>query len=400
MRSTLLTVLLTAALLSGCVVEEPTAEAIDAPGQSQDSDGADAGPQGQQDPEAASTPSASSAPHGTPERTDGAITTGTDPQTYPGAWARRSITVTNGFGEATLGDLAASISSGSIVVRAADRADYLVEATLESRAGTEAEAKEILERTQFVHTDVLDGDTLFLEDTITIDPAPAPAPSLIPDGILVIGGNTPSVRVDLVITVPLAPAIDLDADSSSGDISASDLHGPALDLSTSSGDVGIALVRMTDVDVSTSSGDVHVEDLVASTFEASTSSGSVFGKALAIGSVSVSTSSGDATMQGAMDDIDADSSSGDLTFDAAPAKTGTYSFDASSGEVVLKLAGAAVHVVAGTSSGEIFVDVPEGEVIEEEEDRVEVASPGYDDAELRTAIESSTSSGDITVEAE
>lgn len=401
MRSSLLALILTAALLSGCLVEESGTDGT----LSTDDDAQ--GPAQVTAAEQAEQPSSEPAPaqpHGTPQRTDGAITTGTDPQTYPGAWARQSITITNDFGGATLGDLAASISAGSIVVRSADREGYLVEATLESRAGTEAEARAILERAHLEHTDVLDGSTLFLQDSVRVDPAsapaPAPAPILPPDLITVDAGQT-GVRVDLVITVPLAPAIDLDADASSGDVTVSDLHGPRLDVSTSSGSIGVLLARMADVDLSASSGDVTVEDLVADTFTASTSSGDVFGKTLVLGDVVVSTSSGSATLQGTMDDIDADSSSGDLTFDATPANSGTYSFDASSGEVVLKVANAAAYYVkAGTSSGDIFVDVPDAEVIEEDEDHVEVASPGYDDADLRTAIDTSTSSGDITVEAE
>ena len=403
MRSSLLALLLTAALVSGCVVEEPTADdlssAAEVQGPVQSSP-----PEQEPEEQPVSEGAAPSAPHGTPQRTDGAVTTGSDPQSYPGAWARQSITITNGFGPATLGDLAASIASGSIVVRAADQGGYVVEATLETRAGTESEAKALLERTHFEHTDVLEGETLFLEDGVRIDPptGTSPASSPIPiDDLIVLGTTTETVRVDLVITVPLAPAIDLAASASSGDITVSDLHGPALDLSTSSGAIGVTLAQMGDVALSASSGDLTVEDLVADTLKASTSSGEIFGKGLTVRKVSVGTSSGGATLQGTMDDIDADSSSGDLTIDATPAASGTYSFGASSGEVFVKLADvAAYHVDAGTSSGDITVDVPGAEVIEEEEDHVEVASAGYDDADLRTAIRTSTSSGDITVSAD
>lgn len=404
MRSPLLALLLTAALLSGCVVEEPTTD-----GTPSTADEAQPPAQARADPQEPEEQQVSDGtpaqPHGTPERTDGAITTGTDPQSYPGAWARQSIRISNGFGPATLGDLQAAIAAGSIVVRAADQAGYVVEATLETRAGTEADAKAILERTHFDHTDVLEGETLSLEDLVRIDPpsgsSSGPAPIPLPPGLIRVDGNTDSVRVDLVITVPLAPAIDLAASASSGDITVSDLHGPALDLSTSSGDIGVALAQVVDVALSASSGDLAIEDLVADTLKASTSSGEIFGKALAVRKVAVGTSSGGATLQGTMDDIEADSSSGDLSIDATPAASGTYSFGASSGEVVVKLgAAAAYYVEAGTSSGDISVRVPDGEVIEDEEDHVEVASPGYDDAELRTAIKTSTSSGDITVSAD
>src|SRR5688572_26699427 len=243
MRSSLLTLALTAALLSGCLVEEPTA-AQDTESEPQAADAQEpvrSAPV-QEDAEAKPAEAASSAPHGTPQRTDSAITTGTDPQTTPGGWARKTVTITNGFGEATLGDLTASISAGSIVVRAADRADYLVEAALETRAATEADAQALMERTHFDHSDVLEGSTLFLEDSVRIEPATSAAPSPVPlPSLIQLNPGQESVRVDLVITVPLTPAIALDADASSGDLTVSDLHGPRLELSTSSGDVGITL---------------------------------------------------------------------------------------------------------------------------------------------------------------
>lgn len=398
MRASLLTLLLTAALLSGCVVEDPATETT--PQDAEDGQQQAASSSDQEEPAAQEAPAG---PHGTPQRTEGAITTGTDAQSYPGAWARRSITITNDFGGATLGDLAAAISAGSILVRAADRDGYLVEATLESRAGTEAEARAILERAHFEHTDVLDGSTLFLTESVRVDPAPAsPSPSPVPlPPIVTIGAGSTGVRLDLAITVPLAPAIDLDADASSGDVTASDLHGPRLDVSTSSGEIVATLLRMRDVALSASSGDITVDGLVADSLKAETSSGSIHGQAVTARDVRVSTSSGDAYLEGTLDNIDAESSSGDLTVEATPGSSGKYTFGASSGEVVLLLANtAAYHVDADTSSGEIFVDVPDAEVIEEDEDHVEVASAGYDDADLRTAIEMSTSSGDITVSAD
>lgn len=401
MRSPLLALVLTAALLSGCLVEEADPDAAST--QSNEASNADpaASDPTPADPEPVSEPAepTPSAPHGTPQRTDSAITTGTDPPSVPGSWARQTITITNGFGEATLGDLAAAISAGSITVLAADRADYLVEAALETRASTEAEARDLLERTHFEHSDVLDGNTLFLDDHIRTDPpvVPNPTPIDLPD-INIMGTW---LRVDLVITVPLAPAIDLAAGASSGDVSVSDLHGPALDLSTSSGSIAADLCTMGDVKASASSGDIWFDTLVADAVSASTSSGDILGQDLSVGRLEVSTSSGSAVVDGIVDDLSASSSSGDLTFDVAAVNSGEYELGSSSGEVVLSLPADGVYAVkAGTSSGEIVIDLPDAEVIEDEEDHVEVASPGYDDADLRTAIATSTSSGDIVVTAE
>ncbi|MEK6975717.1 MAG: DUF4097 family beta strand repeat-containing protein [Candidatus Thermoplasmatota archaeon] len=400
MRSPLLALLLTAALLSGCLVEEAD-PATDAQGIDPAPSPAGTQPAQQSvDPAKPDEPTPA-APHGTPQRTDSAVTSGTDPQGVPAAWARQSITITNGFGAATLGDLAASISAGSITVRAADRADYLVEATLEARAGTEADARAVLERTHLDHSDTLDGSTLFLEDKVRIDPPASPSPLPLPPGVLDLNVQEATVRVDLVITVPLAPAIDLAAGASSGDIAASDLHGPRLDLSTSSGAITVNVAAMDDVSASASSGDVRLDTLTTPNLRVSTSSGDVAGSDLTVGSASVSTSSGDAVLKGTIDSIDADSSSGDLSFEVAAAASGKYAFDSSSGEVVLKVpADGAYAVEAGTSSGDITVDVPDAEVIEDEEDHVEVATEGYDDADIQTAIDASTSSGDITVQAE
>lgn len=400
MRSPMLALLLTAALLSGCLVEAPDAETI-TPAPQESSSASD--PVAEEVPvQPASAPEAAAGPHGTPQRTDGAVTSGVDSQRVPGAWARQAITISNDFGGATLGDLQAKVAAGSIVVRAADREGYLVEAALEARAGTEADARALLERTHVEHTDVLDGSTLFLTDGVRVDQAAPAAPGPLPPGILQVGTPQESVSVSFVITVPLSPAIDLVASAASGDVSASDLHGPRLDMDTSSGDITLTTLTMTEVVLSSASGDIVADTILADALTADTSSGDIQGDDLVLRHATLSSASGDIGIAGTVDNIDADTSSGDLVLDVAAAASGDYRLDSASGDVVVRVPaeGQAYHVDAGTASGTIRVDVPDAETLEDKERHVEVASEGYDDAAIQTAIEAGTSSGDITVQAD
>lgn len=394
MRLSLSPVLLAAALLlSGCVVEEVPTDATEP---SQDPAPAADPPQQEPVPEGEE---AATAPHGEPVVTEGAIESGMDLQQVPGAWARQTITVTNDFGGATLGSLWAAIAAGSITIKSEAREGYLVECVLESRAATEADARSQIERAELVHEDALDGATLRLRDHVEVQP-PVTTPLPLPPGVTVNLGD-PTLAVHFTIVVPVGPAIELVADAASGDISVEDLAGPLLDVSTASGDVSLASLAMQETLVGTASGDIGIQGLVADSLQVSTSSGDVSASDLSVASVSASSSSGDLGLEGTIDDLDVGTSSGDVSVDATPTASGGYSVSTASGDVGLALAdeGPAYHVTAGSASGDIAIDLPGGEVIEDKERHKEVASPGFDDAAIQTTVDVATSSGDISVAA-
>ncbi len=403
MRTLAIVMLLASALLSGCVVEEtdPEAQSTDPSGDS----GLDSQSEPTQEPvapepteeqqEAETIPAA---PHGAPQWTNGTITTGSDANQVPSAWARQDVAVSNGFGDLEAGDLTTMVSAGSITVLVEDRADYLVQASLEVRAPTEDQARATLERTRLDHRDSVEDGVLVLSDEAVTDPVPAPVPLPIQPPVIVTGDV--QLIVHLTITLPLPPAVSADLGSSSGDILVQNLRGATLDADSSSGDIVAQAIRVGRSTFSASSGDVVVEGLEGEEMEAVTSSGDVHAKDLVLESVAVSTSSGDATLRGAFDDLDASTSSGGIDVEAAPQKSGKFDLDASSGSIELKLPseGHAYHAEASTSSGDIDVDLPDADV-DEEEDHVEATTPGFEDADLATDIEATTSSGDIGIQA-
>lgn len=398
MRLSLTPILLAAALLlSGCVVEEAPTDATQT---SADVEPAAAPPQQEPVEESAGEDEpAAAAPHGEPQVNEGAIESGTDPQSLPGAWARQTVTITNDVNGADLVSLVAAVAAGGISVKAEARDGYLVEAILEARGATEAEARDHVERAQVVHEDALEGATLSVRDHVEVEP-PVGTPVPLPPGIHV-GLAQPSLSVHFTILVPLGPAVELAADSASGDLSAQDLAGPGVTLASASGDVTLAALAMDAASVDTSSGDIGIDGLVGASLRIASSSGDVSASGLDVDAVSVSTSSGDIGLEGAIDDLDVGTSSGDVLVEASPGASGGYSLSTASGDVTLDLAadGRAYHVTAGTASGDIAIDLPDGEVIEDEERSMEVATPGFDDADVQTTVDVGTSSGDIQVQA-
>jgi len=386
----LATVALAMAALSGCTSNSTT----DA--------GSEPTPAAFQEPLFASEPDqgtpagGSGGSHGQPQRDDGQVETGMTPTQVPGAYARQTVTITNDFGGASDGIVVVDASAGAIQVQSADRDGYLVEATLEVRAATEVDARAMLERSHFLHTDDLAGTVLTLTDKVEVDRA---ADGLPTDPWVRVGLPQPTLVVTLVITVPVGPAIDLTASAASGGLSVSDVHGPSLDLSTASGSISGTNLAMDDATVSTASGSVDLDNLVGGTLDASTSSGSITATKLVVPDVEASTSSGSIDLAGAIDDLDASSSSGSIQVDAQPAASGTYDLSSASGSIEVKLPsdGHAYHVEAGTSSGSIDVDIPGAKTLDDGKRHVEVATPGYEDAALATEVDADTSSGNIDV---
>lgn len=405
MRSVALALLLAAALLSGCVVEEdPNAQSTDP--SSGDSGFANAQSEPTQEPvapepteEQQEAETVAPAPHGTPQWTNSSITTGSNPQSVPSFWARQDVAVSNGFGDLAVGDLTAMVSAGGILLQVEDRADYLVQATLEVRAPSEEQARDTLERTRLDHQDSVQDGVLVLHDAPVTDPADGLPPTPVPLPVILAGDV--QLIVHMTITLPLPPAVSADLGASSGDLVVNALRGASLEAGTSSGDIVVQGVRVGAAELSASSGDIVAQDVEAERLAADTSSGDVNADAV-VQEMSVSTSSGDAVLRGAIDSLDAESSSGTIDIKAEPRHSGKYTLGASSGSIQLRLPadGHGYHADATTSSGDIDIDIPDAKVDREDDDHAEATTPGFDDAKLATSIEATTSSGDIGIQAE
>jgi Putative adhesin len=154
-------------------------------------------------------------------------------------------------------------------------------------------------------------------------------------GFLSFGGCDTSY----VVVVP--PKVKVTAESSSGDLRASDLSGA--DLESSSGELEVRAIAG-DLRLKSSSGDLEAHDLAATTVDADTSSGDVeltFGSAPT--DVKVESSSGDVTVKVPSDQpykVDAETSSGETqVFASDPGSARSIRVATSSGDVDVEHAG-------------------------------------------------------------
>lgn len=341
-------------------------------------------------------PAGEASGHGEPQREDGPVEAGMSPPVQvPTFWARQTITISNDFGGAAMGHAFFGVDSGGITIETAEGDGYSIEVLLESHGMTEQDARDALARIEVAHTDALEDDGLHLSTVVKQLPAASPLP------FVVVGGGS-FAWAELRVTLPAAPAYELGADTSSGEVSVSDLRGPALQLTTSSGDVSVQRVNAGTLQVDTSSGSIVLDTVQADDLEASASSGDVTGEALRLGKALVDTSSGDIDLQGAVDTLEADASSGSIDLEAFARRSGAYKLSTSSGDVDVELLtgdGRAYHVTAEADAGEVDVELPGAETRDEEDDRAEVVTTGFDEALIQTVLDIETSSGDITVSA-
>jgi hypothetical protein len=332
-------------------------------------------------------------PHGEPVREDGSVESGMASLQVPGAWARRTVTLTNGFDGAAKATVQAALSAGGIQVQPGDGDGYRIEILLEARGATEQQARDNLARFVVDHVDTMEAGGLQLSTVVRQEPAPQVVPGL----TLGLGSGG---WATMLVVLPAGPAYDLAVETASGDISVHDLRGPAFTLASSSGDLDVAGLNAGVLVLGTSSGEVSLAQVQARQATVDTLSGDITGQELRIPTLVASTSSGSVVLQGAFDTLDLDSSSGSLEVEAAPMASGAYRFSTSSGHIHAQLRESgprAYRVAAETSSGSVDVRLAGSQSQSEDGDRVQVQSPGYDQARIQTVLEASTSSGDITI---
>lgn len=390
MRS-LLAILALAALaisMAGCTTSTAPTELADQPDQESFQDSLFAGPADQ------GAPAGQASGHGEPQRDDGTVESGMSPPLQvPTFWARRTVTITNDFGGASLGHAFFGADAGSIAVATEAGDAYTVEVSLEAQGLTEQDARDALDRIEVTHTDALQDDGLHLSTVVKQRDPASPIP------FVSVGGGS-FAWADVKVTLPAAPAYELAADTSYGEVSVSDLRGPAVQLTTSSGGITAQRLNAGTLEIETSSGDIDLDTVQADDLNASASSGEVTGATLRLGKAVVDTSSGDIDLQGAIDTLEADASAGGITLDAYARHSGAYKLSTSSGDVDVTLLtgeGRAYHVTAEADSGQVTVDLPDSHADKERDDRADVTTDGFDDAAVQTVVDVETSSGDITV---
>lgn len=392
MRHTWIILLLALAALSGCLSETVAGTDGETHDTGSDTVGfdADAGPEGQ-------SASGSQQAHGEPTIREGEVDSGPD----GGLWkASQTIRIDNDFGGADRSIVQIAQTVGDVVVRPSPDGDYHYVLELVGMGTTQQEAEASLDSIDWSHDDDLADGTLHLTTTVKSDLQTSVSCSIVIMDIRICTGT--GWTATLVAELPPGPSHSLSIDTSSADIAVSGLGGSRLVMDSSSGDATVSDVRFGTVVRDASSGDTTVDGVQAARLVHDSSSGDleVFGGT--VDSVRTETSSGDVTMELRIRDLTHSSSSGDLVADLVPRADGGMQVSTSSGDVTIDLAPGAAHgyhIIADTSSGDIDVDVEDGDVESEDEDHMEVRTSGFNRRDIRTSLSIDTSSGDITVEA-
>ncbi len=161
-------------------------------------------------------------------------------------------------------------------------------------------------------------------------------------------GSWPPVQVDFIVTVPASASVDLK--TSGGDVVVGDLEG-RVRAHTSGGDVKLGSIGG-DVDASTSGGNVVLSEGRGSV-NLSTSGGNVSADRI-IGAASLKTSGGDIKVDSVENTLTAETSGGDVRAGFSGALKGDCRLSTSGGEVKAIVGKeAAFHLDAATSGGEV-----------------------------------------------
>jgi putative adhesin len=229
--------------------------------------------------------------------------------------------------------LRVSTSGGDIHVVTSSDPVVKVVAKEHIRAGSEAEADEVLKK---------------LDLTIEQDGNDVVATASYENGVGFHLGSWPPVQVEFVVTVPAGASAELK--TSGGDVTVGDLGG-AVHARTSGGNIKLGSIGG-DIDASTSGGNVVLEEGRGSV-RLSTSGGNVSADRV-IGPADLDTSGGDIRVDSVQNTLKARTSGGDVRASFDGALKGDCSLSTSGGEVKASVAkNAAFQLDASTSGGEV-----------------------------------------------
>jgi DUF4097 and DUF4098 domain-containing protein YvlB len=226
-------------------------------------------------------------------------------------------------------------SGGEIRVETSNDPIVKVVAKEHIRAGTDAEADELLKKLN-----------LTIEQSGNAVTASASYESSMGFHF----GSWPPVEVDFVVTVPVSASADLK--TSGGDVVVGDLDG-AVHAHTSGGDIKLGSIGG-NVDASTSGGNVVLVE-GRSSVRLSTSGGNVTAKHL-VGASDLRTSGGDIKVDSVENTLKAETSGGDVKAGFEGGLKGDCSLSTSGGQVKASLGkDVGFHLDASTSGGEVDV---------------------------------------------
>jgi hypothetical protein len=286
--------------------------------------------------------------HGQPRRDDGAVTTVSETGGYI---ARRTVAIGNDFGGAGASDLLLRTFNGMIEAVASPDCDYHLVAELYGRGATAEDARQALGLLSLASKDDLAQGTLSLSFVVTSGP---PSPGLLPVGL----SNGVTNGAILRLSVPSAPAHDLEAQTIAASIAIEGLHGPRLQATTEAAMIAVQ-------------GSFDRSDLA--------------------------TSSAMITLEGTFNDVVANTSSAAIKADLTPTRSGRVQLSTSAAMIDVRLPRdlSAFDITADTSASGIHFDL-EGQEMDED-DHATFRSADWAKAPVQVTLGLATSAAMIEV---
>jgi hypothetical protein len=250
-------------------------------------------------------------------------------------------------GDVDLGKLLVEVDNrnGGVSLETWDQPGYRIDLTLRAKGSTDAQAMENLNRLQVLFSDNSVGDTQQLS-----------LGTQAPDN------DWSNYAVTIDIKAPAAPSLDLDLETSNGEITLTDVRGG-------------------EIIVHTSNGRLTLDKVYGATITGTTSNGRIIGEVEAA-SVELSTSNG----------------SIDITIPAT--MSGSYALDTSNGSIDVdmpKNTATGYSVDLRTSIGSVSVDLPNLSYTTNEARRKVASTSGYDDKAVQVSVNAETSIGSVSI---
>lgn len=200
------------------------------------------------------------------------------------------------------------------------------------------------------------------------------------------------------VRLPKSLPLYLDAATSVGDVTASDLIATQCALHSSTGDVAAQRVESAWMLLGSSTGDASALDFTADEVVLETSTGSITARGEAP-DANVGTSTGDVDLDLKFRRLDVSTSTGDVTAKLTPLEGGSLTVDTSTGEIAVAVPEGAefgYSIDAGTGTGSVSIELQDGQVAGDEE-QAHFVTNNYSKRSIRVTADLHTSTRDITV---
>ena len=339
MLARLATTLLLIALLSGCVESaDPGTDSVD-PGSPPAGTSQTAS---SNEPAKADEASPGSA-HGSPSRAESAVTVSRDGTKFV---ARKTVTLSNGFGGATQATVGLKTVNGDVDAADWTQSGYRTVASLSARADTEQQARDNLARLDVVHTDKLASGRLTLSTLIQFPP------------------NVQGLAGDLAASLPAKPSYILSLESTNGDLDVDGLGGSSVSARTTNGGIGLAA---------------------------------------SFNSVVADTTNGGVGLDGTFNRGDVGTTNGDVTGTVRTTASGSWDVETTNGDIDLDFEGGPDHgfdVSGSCTNGSVDLDVAGSEAVgTQSRTSKHVRSSGFSGKAVQVTVDLSTTNADVSLTA-